>query len=278
MQEIDQSIAEKVAKAGLSDKEAAVYGALLTSGGAFPSKIAGMTRLNRTTVYKILDTLAIRGLVTELEKRGKLFYQVEHPRNIVRYARTRITMANRQLEQAEQIMPVLEGLYSHIINKPIVRFFEGSDGVLQVYEDHVASDEPYEMLGVSNVTDLMQFLPEEFRKRYVSRKEKIGITTRGIFPDKEGDIQYNETIYHNIAKPFLPILRHVPKEFFPYKGEITIYGKNKISLINFSGPQFAGTIIEDQLIHDMMVMIFELAWKGVGSGDLTEERVESKLA
>lgn len=35
-----------------------------------------------------------------------------------------------------------------------------------------------------------------------------------------------------------------------------------MSIINFSEPQFSGTIIEDKTIHDMMVMVFELSWLG----------------
>jgi len=98
MIEIDQNIAERLKKAGLSEKEALTYSALLATGGAYPSKIAEITKLNRTTIYKILETLSIRGLVTELEKKNKLFYQVEHPRNIEWYAQSQITIARRNLE------------------------------------------------------------------------------------------------------------------------------------------------------------------------------------
>lgn len=261
--EIDVKLTEKLEKVGLSEKEAAVYVTLLETGGAFPSKVAEITKLNRTTIYKILDTLSVRGLVSEIEKRNKLFYQAEHPRNIRRYAHSRITMAQRELEGVEGVFPVLEGLYVNAANKPIVRFFEGPEEVLQVYEDHVAGDTPYEMLAFSNTADLMQFLSEDFREKYIKRKEKVGITTRAILPDAEVDINYNESIYAKFPKKIWPNLKHVSRKVFPYKSDLTIYGKNKVSIINFNEPQFAATIIEDQVVHDMMTMIFELSWQGL---------------
>ncbi len=265
MLELDTKLVDKVRGAGLSDKEAQVYVALLASGGAFPSKLSEITRLNRTTVYKVLEGLTIKGLVTELEKRKKFFYQVENPKNLERYAASRVTLAKRGVESLETILPTLEGLFAGAENKPIVRFFEGEEGVLKVYEDHVASDTPYEMLAFSNTSDLMRFLTPEFRERYIKRKAKVGITTRAVLPDEELDINYNESIYKDFPQKIWPVLRHVSRDKFPYKSDLTIYGGNKVSIINFSEPQFAATIIEDQVIHDMMTMIFELSWQGVPS-------------
>lgn len=262
MIEFDPILAEKLENTGLSKKEAAVYTALILTGGAYPSKIAEITKLNRTTIYTVLDTLAVRGLVTELEKRNKLFYQAENPKSLERYAKTRITQANRALEHAQNVLPTLEGLFSNVINKPLVRFHESTEGVLRVYEDHVKGDMPYEMLGFSNAGELTKQLDPKFREKYISKKAQIGITSRGIFPDTEADVNYAETVYARVEKKFWPKARHIPAKDFPFNAEITIYGKNKVSIINFTDGTFAATIIEDQTIHGMMKMIFELAWKG----------------
>jgi sugar-specific transcriptional regulator TrmB len=263
MPEIDYVLSEKLEKSGFSKKEALVYTALLSSGGAYPSTIAELTKLNRTTVYAIVESLTIKGLVTELRKKNKLFYQVESPASVERYAESQITRAKRQLENAKTILPQIEGLFAHSENKPIVRFFEGREGVLRVYEDHVSAKKPYEMLAWSNTSDLMEFLTEEFRNRYIKKKEAIGITTRAIFPDSEVDLAYNETIYKNFPKKIWIKHKNIPQKLFPYKSDITIYSKNKVSIINFSEGKPTGTIIEDKTIHDMMTMIFELAWQGI---------------
>ena len=45
-----------------------------------------------------------------------------------------------------------------------LRFFDGKEGVLNVYLDHVEVSKPYEMLSFSNTAELMKFITPEFRK------------------------------------------------------------------------------------------------------------------
>lgn len=260
---IDPQISQKLSRAGLTAKESTVYAALLEAGGAFPSKVAEVTKLNRSTTYKVLESLSIKGLISELEKRNKLYYQIENPKSLERYAESRITSAKRELENTQDLLPALFGLYSLAPNKPVVRFFEGKEGVLRVYEDHILQKRPYEMLSFSNTADLIKFLPEGFRVKYIKKKQKIGITTRAILPDTQIDIDYNKTIYKGFSKEIWPEIKNIPRKLFAYEADITIYGENKVSIINFKQPQSAGTIIEDETIHNMMKMIFELAWNGV---------------
>jgi sugar-specific transcriptional regulator TrmB len=93
---------EKNNKIGLTDKESAVYSTLLELGGAYPSKIAEKTKINRSTVYKILLDLSVKGLVSEIQKKGKLFYQIENPDKLARYLKDKVTIANDQFEKAQK--------------------------------------------------------------------------------------------------------------------------------------------------------------------------------
>ena len=240
-----------------------VYTAVLELGTAFPSKVAEMTRLNRSTVYSILVGLAVKGLVSELERNKKICYQVERPQKLLSYARGRVQLAEDALEQTKKIMPDLEEFFSLSKYKPKVRYFDGLNGVISIYEDHISGKEPYEMLGYSNVGELMKQIPQSFIKRYVRTKGKIGISSRGIFPDTQFSVDYGKKIYREVDKKFWPKVRFVSMKEFPFTGEVTIYGQRKISIINFHEQILIGVIIEDQMIHDMMKMIFELSWRGV---------------
>jgi sugar-specific transcriptional regulator TrmB len=262
METLDQNLISSLKKTGLSSKECLIYGTLVALGGAYPSKIAEISKLNRTTVYKILEKMAVQGLVAEVEKGKKIYYQIEAPKNLEQFLNSQVTLAKRRVEQSQSLMPILEGLYKNMNNKPVVRFYEGPSGVLSVYQDHVAGTQSYEMLAFSNTGDLMEFLSEDFRTQYIRKKQRYNIRTRAILPDTQSDIKYNETIYGQFSKKIWPELRHIPHAMFPYKSDLTIYGKNKVSIINFNEPKVAGLIIEDHVIHDMMAMIFELSWKG----------------
>lgn len=256
------ALPQELKKVGMSDKEARIYAAVLELGSAFPSKIAQATKLNRTTVYAVLSNLAIKGLITEIEKNKKICYQIERPHKLVNYARSRIQMAEDGYEQAKKLLPDIEGLFSLTPNKPKVRFFEGVEGVKSVFSDHIAQKNKYEMLAYSNVEDLMSFIPVQFQQSYIKVKERLGITTRAIFPDNKYSASYNKQVYRGRKKEIFIDMKLIPPEMFPYKGDITIYGDNKVSIVNFHKQNLIGVIIEDKTIADMMKMIFELAWAG----------------
>jgi sugar-specific transcriptional regulator TrmB len=72
---IDEKLVEKLKRTGLTPSESKVYATVLASHGAYPSTIADTTGINRSSVYKTLTTLEIRGLVSVIEKGKKLYYQ-----------------------------------------------------------------------------------------------------------------------------------------------------------------------------------------------------------
>ncbi len=261
MQFTHPELLQKLEKSGFSDKEARVYLCLLELSGAYPSKVANYTGLNRSTVYHVLLTLSVRGLVNEIEKKNKLFYQIEKPEKVVRYAESQVGMARECAERAQSVLPDIEGLYSAHGERPRVTYYEGAEGLLAIYTDHISVNRPYEMLAFANAAELRQFLPPKFFNQYVREKEKIGITTRGILPDTEENRTFSVWRYEHTEKKIRPEMRFVKEEQFPFVGEITVYGENKVSIANFEKGKMIGTVIEDEAIHRIMKTIFELSWK-----------------
>ena len=259
----DSALADKLAKAGLSQKEAVIYAFLLERKGAFPSVIAKETGLNRTTVYKILSVLSVKGLITEFEKRKKFFYQAESPKRLEKYAEMQISMAKTAKENLGRILPILDGLHRSSPDKPVVRFFEGKEGVLAIYNEHAQGEKPYDMLAFSNTIGLLPLLSQEFKENYQKQKAKIGITTRAIVPYTLENSAALKTFYKVLPKRLTPQIKYLPSEEFSFRGDLTLFDENKISIINFNEPHFAGTIIEDRTIYNMIKLFFELAWRNL---------------
>lgn len=260
MQIKNHSLVKELQKTGLSDKESIVYVALLELGGAYPSKISEYSGLKRATTYNILVTLSVRGMINEIEKRNKLFYQIDKPNKLINYSSTRVKLAEDGLERAKKILPDIEGLFSLIGEKPKVLFFEGGDTVLSICNDMISSGSNYEMLAFSNASKFKNLLTQEQLKNFIKEKELHNITTRGIVPDTEEDRSYDVDVFNGVKKELWPVMRYIPEKDFPYEAEITIYGTNKVSITKLGGPNIIGVIIEDKIIHDMMRMIFELSW------------------
>ena len=256
----NHSLVKELQKTGFTDKESLIYVSLLELGGAYPSKIAEYSGIKRATTYNILMTLSVRGLINEIEKRNKLFYQIEMPNKLINYSSTRVKLAEDGLERAKKLLPDIEGLFSLIGEKPKVLFFEGSDTILAICNDMISGCGNYEMLAFSNASTFKNLLTEEQLKKFIQEKEKLNISTRGIVPDTEEDRTYDSDVFKGIKKELWPVMRYIPKEDFPYEAEITIYGTNKVSITKLGGPNIIGVIIEDKIIHDMMRMIYELAW------------------
>ncbi len=263
MLDIDQ-LKNELERTGLTDKESLVYSSLLESGGAYPSRIAEETKLSRSTVYKILLDLSVKGLVSEIQKKGKLFYQVENPEKLSRYLKDKVIIANDQFEKAQKLIPQIEGLFNMFADKPRVSYFEGQESVMQIYADHLNVTKPYEMVAWANTTYLKDLLKSDFFLHYRKTKEKLKITTRGIVPDTDYDLEFvkNTYIKIDIAEKYWPVMKYVSHKDFSFQGEITIYSDDKVSIVNLNKNHFTGTVIQDKTIHNMMRMIFDLSWKG----------------
>ncbi len=261
MQFKNQELLQKLEKSGFTIKEAKVYLATLELGGAFPSRIAEYAGINRSTTYAVLLNLSMRGLVNEIQKRNKIFYQVEKPAKLVANAKTQISLAEERLEKTQTLVPDIEGLYAALANQPKVRYFDGAEGMIEIYKDMLEVEKKYEMLAFSNAAQLEQVFPAKFFEQFRRTKEKLGITTRGIIPDTDADRSYNEKFFAGYKPEIVPRFRYIPAKEFPFKGEITMYGENKVSIVNLNKEHLTGIIIEDETIYKMMRLIFELSWE-----------------
>jgi len=254
------SVLKKLTKTGLTDKEARVYLSVLELGGAFPSKVAQYAGLNRTTTYHLLNRLAVQGLVNEIEKKNKIFYQIDKPKKLVDHTKSQRRLVEDRIEIASSVLPDLEGLYGLSGSRPKVTYYQGIEGMLDLYSDHIDVERSYEMLAWANARELQKFLPPKFFDNYVKTKEKKRITTRAIIPDTEENRFFTGVRYKDVNKKLWPEMRFMDPKLFPLVGEITVYSNNKVSIANFERQTLIGTIIEDKAIHDVMVAIFELSW------------------
>lgn len=257
---VEPRITQQLQRSGLSNKESIVYASLVELAGAFPSKLSEVTKLNRSTVYKTLTSLSIKGLVNEIEKRNKLFYTIEKPSKLIRYAKNQVSIAEDNLEKIQKIIPELEGIYSVVSNKPKVTFYEGSGTIKHLCDDMVSVKKGYEMVAFSNADLFKNSMPKKDLESFVKAKEKLNITTKAIVPDTPMGRIYSETVFKDTKKEIWPQVRFVPKDKFPFNAEITVYGDNKVSIVKFGRENVIGVIIEDETIHSMLRMIFDLSW------------------
>jgi sugar-specific transcriptional regulator TrmB len=132
---------------GLSEKEAAVYLSLLSVDSASVIELSKSTDINRTTLYPILDDLIAKKLVVEIKHDKKVRFQAEPPERIETYVQNRKNQLEEQEKVLEDIIPQMRGFSRQTGEKPIVKIYEGHDGILDAltdyYEFHDKDEEAY---------------------------------------------------------------------------------------------------------------------------------------
>ena len=246
---------------GLGDKERLILLALLQSGPMLVANVARVAKLNRTTTYGVLKELAEKGLASSAKHGQVLRYQSIAPELLPSYIERHSKELEESKKEVERVIPQIKLLRLKGKILPKIQFFEGEEGVMAVYDDHL-EQESYEMLGFADPEKIIRFLPAQYYEQYRKIKEKRGVTTRGILADSPSAKNF-EVAYKNISKEIAPGFRILPREQFPFPGEITIYGKDKVSIINLQQENPSALIIEDASYHQMMRIIFELVWKGL---------------
>jgi sugar-specific transcriptional regulator TrmB len=233
---------------GFSNKEADVYLALLSLGTGTVTEISRKAGINRTTGYDILASLVNKELVTISGKEPKQEYIIESPDTLTKYLEIQALQASENIKRSKDIIPELKSMQS-LENRPKIKFYEGIEGLQNVYEDTLTSSEP--ILAYASIDDMHKALPNYFPE-YYKRRAKNGISIRGIVPKTKLSIertQHDKEEKREIA--------FVPADKYYFSPEINIYD-NKVMIASWR--EKLGIIIESEEIADAMKKIFSLAW------------------
>jgi sugar-specific transcriptional regulator TrmB len=242
------NIKNVLSKLDLKDKKADIYLACLESRGLTAYAIAKKMELKRPTVYDILNSLMKEGLVYVSFKKGSKCYYPAEPEVLLKKLRKRE-------EELNEIMPFLNSLYNKPNSKkPIIKYFEGVDGIKEMYGDSLASLKKGEEMLVYCGQDVLRYLPK-YVDQYVNQRVKKGIGVRGIYKKTKELSGYMEK-----NKEQLREVKIVKAELFPLNNEINIYN-NKLAIASYN-KEFFGILIESEEIYRSQRAIFELAWMG----------------
>lgn len=249
MNEASNERMEALLNVGFSLKEAKVYLALLKLGRGSVTKIAREAQILRTTTYDVLNSLFNKGLVSLSGKEPKQEYVAESPDKIKSFKADELTKKHQELKDVENnLIPQLKSIYN-VSARPKVMFYEGMEGVEQVYEDTLTSKET--ILAYANATEMHNALPKYFPEYYKRRRDK-GIFIKVIVPNNTEGINRAHLDSDEARETAL-----VPADKYNFSPEINIYD-NKVMIASWK--EKLGIIIESQEIADAMKTIFELAW------------------
>jgi len=242
------NIKSVLSKLELKDKKADVYLACLGSRGLTAYAIAKNIGLKRPTVYDILSSLIKEGLVHVSFKKGSRCYYPAEPEVLLKKLKRREAELN-------EIMPFLSSLYNtQNSKKPIIKYFEGIEGIKEMYDDSLSSLKKGEEILLYCGQDVLKYLPK-YVSQYIDKRVKMGIRVRGIYKNSKELLAYMKD-----NKKQLRDVRVANENLFSLNNEINIY-KNKLAITSYD-KDFFGILIESEDIYKAQKAIFELAWLG----------------
>ena len=242
---------KKLVSLGFSEKDAQVYLALLSLGPSTTTEIARAAKINRTTAYPILESLAKDGLVnfsgeTKIQK-----FTAEAPEKVLSLLKRGVHEAEEKLRNGHALLPELLSVYN-VGNKPKVKYYEGIERVKEAFEDTLNAKG--DILAYAVGSDMYDTLGEKYFQNYFKQRVEKGIKVRVIAPDDSD----SRAIVKNDAKELRESVL-VPHDKFYFSIETNIYN-NKILTVSWR-EQFA-VIIESVEIAAAQRKMFELAWAG----------------
>lgn len=250
------NIRNVLSKLGIEDKKAEIYLSCLEKGGGTAYSLAKKVGLKRPTAYDILYSLQKDGLVyISIKDNKKLFYPAD----------PEILMSKIKEREKELglVLPYLQNLYNSPKVKPNIMYFEGVEGIKQMYEDSLKTLKKGDELLAYGGEDMVKYLPK-YMEYYVVKRVKIGIGVRGLYKKAQ---EYEN--YALKSKEQLRELRLVDERLFDIQNEVLIY-KNKVAITSF-GKEMFGMIIESREIYNSQKAMFELAWQGAEKFNLYKE-------
>lgn len=237
---------------GLADKEARVYLALLTMGKGTADQIAQETKLNRSTTYVQLKQLLELGLVSTFKEGKKTMFASETPNNLDRLLEKQILALESKKTQVANIIPELLNVFSTVGNRPVIRIFEGKEGLASMRSE-VLRIRQREFCVITSVDEMAKNFSVKELQNFSNERARRGLKSYVLYNVTGDDII-----------PLAPQeLRRLPREDFPFSADIYIYG-NKVSFA-MTKDHIVGVVIESASLAESMRSVFWLAWERAGA-------------
>lgn len=239
---------------GLSENEAKTYLILLKKGSLSVGEAAKATRLKRSNLYNILESLAAKGAAKKVSIGGVVRFEASDPNRLLVLAEKQEEQIRHHKESLALVLPSLLSLYHLSSQKPSVRYYEGLEGLKRVYEDILRTGEDIRL--IRSVYDNDREDLNRTVRAQVKKQVKAGIRVRMLAP-----LTRNTAVRLAEDKANLINRRILPAEGFRLPAQVILYG-DAVALTDLKNPDaIISTVIDNKNITETFRVIFEYMWE-----------------
>ncbi len=249
------SLIQQLQKFDLTENEAKVYLACLELGPESVQNISQRAKLNRVTVYGLIEGLMKKGFLHEELVKNKRKVAAYSPVKLYDVVTGREERVRRQTQMLNTLVPQLKDLTGKQTTKTNIIYYEGHEGLKNWASDVLGTKG--ELLEWTKIEEFDKRFEEYLTVFYFPTKCRRQISTRFIFMDTPDAREYIKKRYLSVKNAPPMKARFVPKEKFKMPGFMTIYN-DRLS-VALPKEMRAITVI-DQLMADMQREIFEFCW------------------
>lgn len=235
---------------GLSEKEAKVYLSLLQVDNDSVLDLAEKTKINRTTIYPVLESLSKKGLISEVKVDKKVRFQAEPPERLETYVERQKIVLEEHAKRLKDMIPQLKSVQRETGERPVVKLYEGKEGILSMTEDLFSGDEKGGVMYMLYPKDLLEeiFKDHETNKFKKFRLDKK-IQGQSIYTYSKGAVDSTSNNGNRVR---------IDSEKYPILCDITVYNsKVRIAIL---GETLSGVVIQSKDVAQTFVSLFKLAF------------------
>lgn len=243
---------KKLIELGLTEKEAEVYLTLLQSGDATADQLAKSSKLNRSTTYVQIKALIEYGLVSSFKRGKKTFFAAESPSNLVRILELKKQKIMLQEAEISLLVPELLKLFGSTIDRPVVRVFEGKEGLISMRSNMLDS-------GTKKIQSAFSF---DSMSKIFTDEELMAFSNKRASKKIESQVMYSK-IGNDIPSIAPQQIKRVDENSFPFGADVYIYNDT----VSFASTkdQVVGVSITNADIAKSMRALYDTVWKKLES-------------
>ncbi len=247
---------EYFAKLGLEPEIAEIYLALQAYGPQSLLRLARNSKVERTRLYRLLDTLTEYHLVEIEEHYKRKIYKAAPVGNL------QVVLTRRE-QEIRDLQKELLGLEVHYqptaLNSPLthVQFYRGIDGVKQMFWNQTHAKSECLSILYANMQSKSNLA---FFERWVERCNVQGLTFRSIVGDHFLATQRDWYDQHNNEKLAHWQGRYLPETALPITHSTIVYD-DVVAYYNWKDGEIFGLEIYNEEIAAAQRHVFETFWE-----------------
>ena len=234
---------------GLSETEANIYIALIESGPASILELARRTRINRSTIYYLLQSLKEKQLIAQTVQGKRNLLMALDPSNLK-------VLLEKKIVNTLPLIDELKAMAKVGKTKPIIALYEGLPGLKKVFEQAATSNEKtmYGLVGLESLTTTSKALLHYWLGPYTELRKKKGVIAKLVVPDTEQGVAFKKLDSEKFRET-----RLVPSSAYNFDSEFLVHD-DMVDLFVFTAEEQFAVSIKSAAIANTMKMVWRLVW------------------